>query len=291
MGARKLLLTKIAVDPRMVDIERHLADMDAAGVDVQALSLSIPQVYFDDERVAVELAQISNDALAEICARYPTRFKGFAVLPLPHVEAAARELERSIAELGLHGVTLGANVNGRHLDDERFLPLYGEISRRGLAIFLHPMIPPGQEEMADFDLSSAIGFLLDSTLATLRLIYRGVFDDHPNLNLIVPHLGAMLPYVWDRVATSYQTRPEARLYVKRPPAEYLKRFYYDGVSFHLPAWRCAIETLGPDRLLYGSDYPFALGSMERGIACIEALDITPQQRERIFSGNALQLLK
>ena len=145
--------------------------------------------------------------------------------------------------------------------------------------------------MAEYDLSSAVGFMIDSTLATLRLIYRGVFEENKDLKFIVPHLGAILPYVWDRVESSYRTRPEARQHISQPPSHYLEQLYYDGVNFHAPAWKCAIETLGVDRLLYGSDYPFALGSMERGIEVIEALDITAQQREAIYSGNALRLLR
>jgi predicted TIM-barrel fold metal-dependent hydrolase len=291
LGVRKLLVTKIAPDRRMVEIEAHLEDMDRAGVDLQVLSPTIPHPYFDDQPLAVELAKVSNDALAEVCARYPARFKGFAVLPLPHAEAALAELARAINSLGLHGVVLGANVKGRHLDDESFLPVYREINRRKLTIFLHPMIPPGQEEMADYDLSAAVGFHLDTTLATLRLVYRGVFEENPDLNFIVPHLGAMIPYVWDRINSSYRTRPEAQLHVKRPPAEYLTRLYYDSVNFHPAAWRCALETVGVDRIVYGSDYPLPIGSMERGIALVDALDITPERREMIYSGTAARLLR
>jgi aminocarboxymuconate-semialdehyde decarboxylase len=291
LGVRKLLSTKIAPDRRMVDIGAHVEDMDRSGVDVQALSLSVPQVYFDDERVAVELARVTNDALAEVCARHPGRFKGFAVLPLPHTEAAIRELERATGQLGLHGVTLGANVKGRHLDDEGFLPLYREINQRRLTIFLHPMIPPGQEEMADYDLSAALGFLMDSSLATLRLVYRGVFEENPDLNFIVPHLGAVILYAWDRINRSYATRPEAQLYIKRPPADYLKRLYYDSVNFHPPAWLCAAETIGYEQIVFGTDYPFPLATIDDAIACIEELPVTPQQREMIYSGTALRLLR
>lgn len=291
LGIRKLISTKIAPERRMVDIEAHLEDMDRVGVEVHALSLSIPHPYFDDERVAVELAKVTNDSLAEICARYPTRFKAFAALPLPHVDATLRELDRAISDLGLHGVSLGANVKGLHLDVERFLPLYREMNRQKLTIHLHPMMPPGQEEMTDYDLSAAVGFLLDTSLAVLRLVYRGVFEENRDLNLIVPHLGGILPYAWDRIDNSFRTRPEAKLYIERPPAYYLKRLYYDSVNFHPPAWHCAIETFGAERIVYGSDYPLPIGSMERPIACIEALDITPEQREMIYSGAALRLLR
>jgi aminocarboxymuconate-semialdehyde decarboxylase len=275
----------------MVDIQAHLDDMDSAGIDVEALSLSIPHAYFDDERVATELATIVNDTLAETCARYPDRFKAFAVLPLPHVDAAVRELDRAVNTLGLHGITIGANIKGRHLDEEGFLPLYREINRHRLTVFLHPMMPPGQEEMEDFDLSAAVGFILDSTLATLRLVYRGVFDENPDLRFIVPHLGAMIPYVWDRIQTSYRTRPEARVHIQHDPGMSLQQLYYDSVNFHPPAWLCAMATVGVDHIVLGSDYPFALGSMERAIACIDNLDVTNDQREMIFSGTALQLLR
>ena len=291
LGVRRLLTTKIAQDRRMVDIEAHIDDMDGAGIDVEALSLSIPHAYFDDPQVAAQLATIANDTLADTCSRHSSRFKGFAVLPLPHVDAALRELDRAINTLGLHGVTLGANIKGRHLDDEAFLPLYREINRHRLTVFLHPMMPPGQEEMEDYDLSAAVGFMMDSTLATLRLVYRGVFDENPDLRFIVPHLGGIIPYVWDRIQSSYRTRPEARLHIDHAPGESLQRLYYDSVNFHPPAWLCAAATVGVDHIVLGSDYPFALGSMERAIACIDALDITEHQREMIFSGTALQLLR
>ena len=291
LGVRKMLTAKIVPNHRMTDLDAHLDDMDQAGVDMAALSLSMPHVYFDDEGVAVELAKITNDALADTCARHPDRFKGFAVLPLPHVDAALNELDRAINTLGLHGVTLGANIKGRHLDDENFLPLYREIDHQRLTIFLHPMIPPGQEEMADYDLTAAVGFLLDSTLAIMRLVYRGVFEENRRLNFIAPHLGALLPYIWDRIETSHRNRPEAQTYIKQSPAAYLQRMYYDSANFHQPAWTCALETVGVERIVYGSDYPFSLGSMTRAIDCIEALDITSQQREMIYSGHALQLLR
>src|SRR5581483_11092240 len=121
LGVRRLLAAKIAPERRMVEIDAHIEDMDRAGVDMQALSLSIPHAYFDDESVAVELARIGNETLAEVCAKHPSRFKAFVTLPLPHVDAALKELDRATATLGLHGVTIGANVKGRHLDDEAFL--------------------------------------------------------------------------------------------------------------------------------------------------------------------------
>ncbi|MEA2641470.1 MAG: aminocarboxymuconate-semialdehyde decarboxylase [Chloroflexota bacterium] len=290
-AVKLLLSSKINVDPRMVELDAHVEDMDRAGVTVQALSLSIPHAYFHDEADAVLAARAANDALAEACARYPNRFKAYAVLPLPHTGAALKELDRAVNTLGLHGMTLGANINGRHLDDEALLPIYREANHQRLAIFLHPMIPPGQEEMEQYDLSAAVGFLIDSTLATLRLVYRGVFEENPDMHFIVPHLGPYLLSAWARIGDSYRTRPEAKQFVNKPPREYLARLYYDSVNFHPGSWGLAMSTVGPEQIVYGSDYPFALGSMERPIDIINGLPITDEQRAAIFSGTADRILR
>jgi aminocarboxymuconate-semialdehyde decarboxylase len=281
--------TRVNPNPKMVDISAHIDDMDQAGVEVQALSLSIPHVYFDDERDSVEAARIVNDTLADLCARFPTRFKGLAVLPLPHVDAALKELDRATGPLGLHGVTLGGNVKGRHLDDESFLPLYREINRRRLTIFLHPMIPPGMEEMEEYGLAPALGYLIDSALATLRLTYRGVFEENPDLKFIVPHLGTFLLSAWDRIGSP---RPRGTVHIDKPLSHYLQGLYYDSVNLHRPTWDCALDTIDVSHVVFGSDYPFTReGSVERGIALINGLDITDAQRESIFHGTADSILR
>jgi aminocarboxymuconate-semialdehyde decarboxylase len=291
-AVQTLLDTRFTVEPRMVNIEAHIEDMDRAGVTVEALSLSVPMSYFDDERDAVDAARIVNDSLAEICARYPGRFKGLASLPLPHTEAAAKELDRAITTLGLHGVGLGANIRGRyHLDDERVLPIYREINRHKLTVFLHPAIPPGLEEMLDYDLWIGAGFLLDGALATLRLAYRGVFEENLDLNFIVPHLGTFLLSGWDRLQLFSRRAREAG-YIRRPVGDYLRGLYYDSVNTHAPFWTCAIDTVGPDHIVFGTDYPFTgPDSVAEGIARIQRLDITPSQREAIFSGTADRILR
>lgn len=288
---RRLVETKIAPDPRMSDVDVRLEAMDRLGVDQQALSVSLPQVYFEDRALAVGLAQVVNDSQAELCRRHPDRFKGFASVPLPHAAAAVDELRRAIEHLGLHGLVLGTNVLGRFLDDPEFAPLLEEANRLRLAVFLHPMMPPGVEQMLEYDLAAVVGYLVDTELCVLRLAYSGALERWPELKIIVPHLGAFLPYNWNRLEMSFAWRPETHTHIDRPPTEFLKQLYYDTVNFHLPALRCACDTVGARQIVLGSDYPFGLGSMERPLALIRELGLPAEIEAGILGETAGRLLR
>ena len=146
-GLQRLLVDKIRPVRAMHDIAERLPLMDRVGVDMQALSVSIPQAYHPDRATAIAMAQPANDGTAEVCRQYPTRFKGFASLPLPHADAALEELARAIDRLDLHGVVLGASVLQEPLDKPELAPIFDEINRRNLAVFIHPMLPCGVECM------------------------------------------------------------------------------------------------------------------------------------------------
>ena len=160
-GVRRVIQDKIRPTPAMYQIDERLAEMDRFGVDVQALSVSIPQTYHADRATAVAMAQAGNDGTAEVCRKYPQRFKGFISLPLPHVDAALDELARGADQLGLHGVVLGGNVLQQPLDTPAFAPVFDEINRRNLAVFIHPMVPCGVECMQEYDLAAAVGYVMD----------------------------------------------------------------------------------------------------------------------------------
>jgi aminocarboxymuconate-semialdehyde decarboxylase len=286
-AAGRTLNRNVKHDRRMFELGAHIGDMDDNGVDMEVLSLTIPYPYFDDVQSTVELTRMANDEFAELSAKYPTRFKAFAALPLPHGDAALEELNRAIDVLKLHGIGLGANVHGIPLDDERFAPIYREIHRRNLAVFMHPMLPPGVEELGEV-LEVRFGALVDGALATLRLAQKGIFAENPDMNFIVPHLGSFLVGAWERL--SGEGRPP------RPGepdvAGQLHRCYYDGVNQHRPTWIAAIDTFGADRIVYGTDYPFGPSErMAQAIALINSLDLTPEQKEAIFHGTAERLLR
>ena len=282
---------KVKTTPAMWNVDQRLAEMDSAGVDAQVLSLSIPNVYFGDRGACVALAQSTNDSLAAICKDHPGRFKAVASVPLPFVQESIDEMRRAIVQLGVHGLTLGSNVNGVPLNSPEFVPFYEEADRMGLAIFIHPMIPMGIEVLGEYDLAATAGFLLDTTVAATRMAYSGIFERCRNLKVIIPHLGGVFPYIMSRIDSAYRTRPECRLHISQPPTHYLRNLYIDSVNFHLPALRCALETVGVERLLLGSDHPFALGSMEKSIEAVKALGLSTEDEGRVFSGNVLGLLK
>ena len=290
-GLQRILEDKIRPERAMHDITERLPLMDRVGLDMQVLSVSIPQTYHADQATAVAMAQAANDGTAAVCREYSTRFKGFASLPLPHTEAALAELARAIDELGLHGVVIGASVLKEPLDRPELVPVFDELNRRNLAVFIHPMLPCGVECMQEYDLAAAVGYMVDTCLAALRLVYSGTMERCPNLQPILCHAGGYLPFQWDRLEMSYRTRPETRQHIAKPPTEYLKRFYYDNTNYFVPALRCTLEAVGAGQMVLGSDYPFGLGDMERMISTLDALDLSATDRERIESGNALGFLR
>jgi aminocarboxymuconate-semialdehyde decarboxylase len=287
-----LLDNRISTNRAMWDIDAHFEVMDRAGVQVQALSLPIPQAYFEKESDAVEAARLTNDHIAELCARYPDRFKGMPCLPLPHVDAALKELDRTINGLGMHGVMLGANVRGAGLDDERFRPLYREMNRLKLTVLLHPVTPPAYEETVDWDIATGAGFIYDGAVATLKLANAGVFEENPDINLIVPHMGAFIMAAWDRIGgggAGPMGSAGKRRETPKPIYDYLTKLYYDTVTPAQNLWPAALATVGASQIVFGTDYPFARG-YEPMIESVERQQLTDAEKDAIYHGTADHLL-
>lgn len=278
--------------PQMLQSEEErLAQMDEAGVDVQVLSLSIPNVYFEDPAKSLYLAQIANDSFAEVCREYPDRFMALASIPLEFPDLAVQEMHRAIDRLGMCGLIIGGNIRGKPLNSPEFLPVFEEADRMGLAIFIHPMLPAGMEAFREYGMAASIGYLADSTTAITRLVFSGLFEKCPNLKMIIPHMGGIVPFNIERIDYSYQFRPECRANIPVLPSEYFKRFYYDSANYHIPSMRCGYETFGAKHMLIGSDFPFRPVKGARYIASVRALNLSTEEEEMIFSGNALSILR
>jgi len=278
------------ITPPMTDPARRIEDMDRVGIDVEVLSLSTPNVYFAPPERQAEVARLVNDAYADLAARYPTRFKGFASIPMDDADAALRELDRTQGELRMNGVIVLSNINGRALTDPRYRPFFAECDRRRVCVFIHPMIPAAAEPFAEYVLGPIIGFPFDTTLAVARLCYAGVFRELPNIRWILGHLGGAVPYLMERMDNGYRDFAECRVNIDELPSVYLKRLYYDTVSFSAPSLRLAHQVVGADHLVMGSDYPHLLGSIDRAVTSITSLDIPTVEKDRIFSGTARAIL-
>jgi len=278
------------ITPPMTDPARRIEDMDRVGIDVEVLSLSTPNVYFAPPERQAEVARLVNDAYADLAARHPKRFKGFASIPMDDPDAALRELERALDELRMNGVIVLSNINGRALTDPIYRPFFVECDRRRVCVFIHPMIPASAEPFSEYVLGPIIGFPFDTTLAVARLCYAGVFRELPNIRWILGHLGGAVPYLMERMDNGWRDFAECRVNIDELPSVYLKRLYYDTVSFSTAALTLTRELVGADHMVMGSDYPHLLGSIDRAVSSIESLDVASAEKDRIFNGTARAIL-
>lgn len=276
----------------------RLAGMDAAGIDVQVLSLNAPGVEQLDPADAVAVARRENDYLADAVRRHPRRFAGFAVLPTPSPEAAATELERTVREYGFKGAMIHGHVRGRYLDDPFFRPVLEQAAALDVPIYLHPAPPPKPVIDASYGgftpevtrvlATAAWGWHIETAVHVIRLIAGGVFDRLPRLQIVVGHDGEGLPFMLPRLDSSL---PPSLTGLARRPGEYLR----ENVWYTLSGWTFPATFLnlllevGADRIMFSADYPFL--SMAEARTFLERLPVGPADKERIAHGNAERLLR
>ncbi|HEX6718212.1 MAG TPA: amidohydrolase family protein [Pyrinomonadaceae bacterium] len=278
------------VTPAMTDVSRRIEDMDRTGIDVEVVSLSTPNVFFTGAEHQPAVAKMINDAYADLIARHPKRFKGFASIPMDAPDEALKELHRAIDTLKLNGVILLTNIAGKPLTAPQYRPFFEEANRMKLCIFLHPMLPANSDAFREYVLGPIIGFPFDTSLAVAQMCYDGMFEELPDIHWIVGHLGGAIPYLMERMDNGFRDFAECKAKIDKLPSVYLKRLYYDTVSFSPHALKMVRDMVGADHMVMGSDYPHLLGSIERAVPSIEALEINPEEKEKIFSGTALSIL-
>jgi aminocarboxymuconate-semialdehyde decarboxylase len=279
------------ITPPMTDPLLRLEQMDRVGVTTQVLSLSTPNVNFLEGDHQVALARTVNDDYANLAARHPGRFKGFASVPLDaHPDAAIAEATRAVGELDMQGVVLLSNMRGEYYDAPRFRPFLQAADDLGLCIFVHPMLPSASEPFRDYVLGPIIGFPFDTTLCAARLAYSGVLRDFPRIRWLFGHLGGATPYLFERMDNGWRDMAACREHIDELPSTYLKRCYYDTVTFSPHTLRMVRDQVGVDHLVMGSDFPHLLGNIDRAVSSIEDLPIPTHEKQRIFSGTALSIL-
>jgi aminocarboxymuconate-semialdehyde decarboxylase len=294
----------------LYDLDHRFRLMDGFAGYRQLLTASMPPIEdLANGAAAVELMRLMNDGLAELVARYPDRFPAFAAaLSLHDVDAAVTEIGRADA-MGAAGFQLCTHMRGVPLDDPRFHPVFAEIARRGLVIWLHPVrgaVPDyPTEDKSRYEIWWCFGWPYDSSVAMARLVFSGLFDRHPDLKIITHHMGAMIPYFAGRIAQGWGLEMGARTPpsdayllpgpLQRRPADYFKMFLADtALSGAVGATRCGLEYFGADKIVFASDFPFDAegGSylVRETIKALDALDLPGAVRRRIDIGNISNLI-
>lgn len=285
---------------RLLDLgDQRLHDMDDSGISMQILSLTAPGVQIFDADEAVALAQSSNDIVAEAVRKHPDRFAALAAIAPQNPAEAAKELERGVRNLGLKGAIVNSHTRGEYLDDEKFWPIFEAAEALNAPVYLHPTALPRSmvQPFVERGLEGAVyGFAAETGLHILRIIFAGVFDRFPNLQMVAGHLGEGLPFWLYRVDFMHGRMIQTRRYggvkpLKRAPSDYLRENFHvttSGMAWE-PAIRHAQCVLGVDRVLYAMDYPYQFVPDEvqvtDGLPCSEAdkKKLYQLNAERVFS--------
>ncbi|WP_306205507.1 amidohydrolase family protein [Actinoplanes sp. RD1] len=269
---------------------RH-ADMDADGVDVQVVSPT--PVFFGYDRPAaqaVKLARIFNDLTLKLTADDP-RLVPFCQVPLQDPAAACAEVDRCLAA-GFRGVEIGNHVGDRDLDDAGIAEFLQHCASVGAPVFVHPWDMPEGPRLERWMARWLTGMPAETHLSALALILGGVLDRVPDtLRLAFAHGGGSFPFWLGRADNAWERRGDiVRGRSTRPPSAYTDRFYVDSVVFSEPALRLLVDTMGEDRVLMGTDYPYPLGERPAGAVIRNASFLTAAQRDKLLSGNAWRFL-
>jgi len=303
---------RVRAIPSIVDLDARFRIMDAFSDYAQVICLPSPPIEsFGTRELAVELAKIGNDGMAELVAKYPDRFPAFvAGLPMNDPNGLLREAERAIEKLGAVGVQVFSNVNGAPLTAPATMPLFDLMAKLDVPIWLHPARGADfsdyrTEKKSHYEIWWTFGWPYETSVAMAHIVFAGLFDKYPGLKIITHHLGAMIPFFegrvgpgWDQLGTRTSDEDYFALLkkLKRRPLDYFHMFYADTAVFgSRAATECGLKFFGADRVLFASDAPF---DPEKGsayirwtIEIIDRLAITAAERSAIYEGNARRLLK
>jgi predicted TIM-barrel fold metal-dependent hydrolase len=276
--------------------DRRIAEMDAAKIDMQVLSLNSPGVEQAETAEAVSVASEANDFLAEAIKKNPKRFAGLAALAIQSPERAAEELDRRVRQQGFKGAIVNGHTRGRYLDDRFFWPILERADALNVPIYLHPTVPPKAVVDASYGgfspavtgmlASAAWGWHIETAVHLIRMILGGVFDKYPKLQVVIGHLGEGIPFMLPRL---HKNLPPDATKLNRPIGDYLRQnVHYTFGGFNFPAtFQNLLQEVGIGRIMFSVDYPY--GSMAEARAFLVSLPISDADKERIAHGNAEQL--
>ncbi len=280
------------VDPRLHRVEARLADLEREEGLVQVVSPPPFSFLYDLEpKAGRALAAAQNDSIARLVEGHPGAFVALGTLPLQSVPMALEEMDRCIKDLGMKGVEVGSNVDGRDLDAPEFRPLFRRAQELSIPILLHAHARPAYWlVLKDYYLANPLGYPMETTIAIARLILGGVCRDFPRLRFITIHGGGFFPYQMGRLTRVHRTRGEARGEGVEAPEAYLDSFLFDSLVHDTQALEFLVRRVGHRRVVLGSDYPFPMGD-EGAREKVAKLAVPKEEREAILWGNAKRLLR
>jgi aminocarboxymuconate-semialdehyde decarboxylase len=279
----------------MFNLPGLFEEQDKSGVDITVFGnnwIRSPDGY-DQLRVVQEF----NTHAAELTAKHPKRLLGLACSVPYDSGPILKETEKAIREYKLKGIMINSSTDGEYLDSPRATPFFELVSELGVPLFVHPpKFTIGNEKMEIFRLPEMLGRPFDTTLSLTRFIFTGGFEKFPKLKMICAHVGGALAMLPGRYGFGYELRKDDSFgpwepdVMTRPPASYMKQLFFDTVCYHPPAVQCAIDTIGIDQVVFGSDSPPVPISLVRAVDTVQQLKISDADKQKIFGGNAAKLL-
>ncbi|MED0738506.1 amidohydrolase family protein [Aneurinibacillus thermoaerophilus] len=291
-GANIMVAGKVfrEVTDQVWDPAKRIHDMERENVDIQVLSpIPVTFSYWAPAEEAEVMVRIQNDFIAETVRQNPERFIGLGTVPLQNTEIAIHEMDRCMNELGLKGIEIGTNVNGKNLDDPYLIEFFEMCDRWKVPIFIHPWETLGRERMPRHNLMYTVGMPSETSLAAASLILGGVIEKFPRLKICFAHGGGSFPYILPRLDKGWRVWPHLRL-IEQPPSYYAKNFYFDSLVNDPLNIQYLVDRFGYDRILMGSDYPFLLRESPPGEVIDKTLAITEEQKRAMLGENALRFL-
>lgn len=273
------------------DINKRIEDMKRTGVDKQVLSpIPVTFSYWANPQHAMEMSRFQNEHIASVVKQDPDHFLGFGTIPLQDVDAAIQEMDYCIHTLGLHGLEIGSNVNGKNLDDPSFYPFFEMAEKWNVPLSIHPWQILGRERLQAYNSLYTVGMPGETALAGASLIFSGVMEKLPNLKVLLAHGGGSLPYILPRMDHGWENWTHLQELISQPPSYYAKKFYYDSLVFDPVNLKYLIDKFGDQKIMLGTDYPFKMAEIPAGKILQESIQLTEEQKNAIFGLNAMEFL-
>jgi aminocarboxymuconate-semialdehyde decarboxylase len=279
------------IKPKMDVLDVRIQDMDAMGVDVQAVAIAVYQYYYwADAELGAKVSRLMNEEFVESTSRYGDRFLPFGTVPLQDTDAAVQELRYLVQELGMRGIEIGTHVEGEEISSPRLEPFWAEVEKLGTVVVIHTHGSTHPQRLQGHNFVNILGHPFEATLAQAHLIFNGVLERYPALKIVVVHGGGYLPMYPGRTDHGWRAREDIREGVVKTPGEYLRQFYFDTMVFEPEQLRFLVDRYGADHVLLGTDYPYDMGDDDPLATVGGVPGLEQPQVDLITGGNAARLL-